>query len=183
MQDKHSAKRRASTVLVARICATAIAIFRQYFIAVVGQFFILGAAFGQTVYKCDAGGRIVYQAVPCPGNGREVYVAPAGSARAPSPPVDSGQRYRDYLKREHKRITEQERLDDLAHGGQVAVGMTPEQVIKAWGSPTAVNTGIYATAGSATTVSEQWVYRKGRGSKADYIYLRDGKVTSIQLER
>jgi len=87
------------------------------------------------------------------------------------------------LKREYKRITEQERLDDLALTRQVAVGMTPEQVIKAWGKPTSVNTNISSAAGGTTSVSEQWVYRKGQNIKADYVYFREGKVTSIQLER
>jgi len=164
--------------------STSLARLAELSIAVAGQLFVVSAAAGAEIYKCDAGGRVVYQAVPCPGDGRAVKIWPSPStAGRTTLPNDSGQRYRNYLQREYTRITELERLDDLAQSRQVAVGMTQEQVIKAWGSPTSVNTDINRASGGTTAAREQWVYQKDDDIRADYVYFREGRVTSIQLRR
>lgn len=57
---------------------------------------------------------------------------------------------------------------------KVAVGMTDNQVIRALGKPTSINSSTRGSKG----VSEQWVY-SGEG-KTKYVYLENKKVTSLQ---
>lgn len=59
-------------------------------------------------------------------------------------------------------------------GGTVRIGMTEEQVIRAWGKPEKINTTI--TAGGKT---QQWVYGYGAGSR-QYLYLENGVLRTIQ---
>lgn len=59
-------------------------------------------------------------------------------------------------------------------GGTVRIGMTEEQVIRAWGKPDAINTTI--TAGGKT---QQWVYGRGLGSH-QYLYIDNGTLRTIQ---
>jgi hypothetical protein len=57
-----------------------------------------------------------------------------------------------------------------ARGG-VSIGMTADQVRKSnWGRPSSINRSI-----GAYGVHEQWIYGGG-----NYIYLENGRVTSIQ---
>ena len=58
--------------------------------------------------------------------------------------------------------------------GRVMRGMSATQVQTAWGPPTKINT----TTGSYGT-HEQWVYRR-EGGAAQYVYLENGVVTTIQ---
>ena len=60
----------------------------------------------------------------------------------------------------------------LVDAKKVAVGMTAEQARLAWGKPKSVNSTI-----TSSRNLEQWVY----GS--EYVYVEDGKVTSMQTWR
>ncbi|WP_428348633.1 DUF2845 domain-containing protein [Methylonatrum kenyense] len=47
-------------------------------------------------------------------------------------------------------------------------------VREAWGTPTRTN-----RTNSSSGIREQWIYRYGPG-RANYVYLENGRVTSIQ---
>ena len=55
--------------------------------------------------------------------------------------------------------------------GPITIGMTAVDVRKAWGEPGKVNRSVYSFG-----VHEQWVY--GRANTSEYVYIRNGKVTS-----
>lgn len=57
---------------------------------------------------------------------------------------------------------------------RVFIGMSADDVRRAWGDPTSVNTTT-----TASGTREQWVYRWGN-TKQQYVYLVGGKVSSIQ---
>jgi len=40
---------------------------------------LLPAVSGAQVYRCDVGGRVVYQSVPCAGGGKQINAAPSSS--------------------------------------------------------------------------------------------------------
>ena len=67
---------------------------------------------------------------------------------------------------------------------RVAIGMTSEQVMAAWGYPSAVNKTTVAGG-----VNEQWVYRHHGDATVDYaetddyVYLENGVVTAIQNDQ
>lgn len=111
---------------------------------------VAGAAHGQALYRCDAGGRTVYQQVPCPG-GRVI-------ATPPPPTVDDEWRGRVALAIARQRVM---------------VGMTSDEVVRSWGRPQRVNRTV-----SGETVSEQWVYRESRD--AQYLYLENGVLRAAQ---
>lgn len=54
--------------------------------------------------------------------------------------------------------------------GSVAIGMTPQQAIAAWGKPMKINRTT-----TASTVREQWVYGGN-----NYLYFDNGVLTSFQ---
>lgn len=75
-----------------------------------------------------------------------------------------------------KEIREREdRFEKLIKEHKIAIGMTRAQVIESWGRPDNVNESYYGTA-----LNEQWVYRyKGlKEYAADYVYFKDGRVSS-----
>lgn len=59
-------------------------------------------------------------------------------------------------------------------GGKVRIGMSEEQVIRAWGKPDAINSTI---TGAGKT--QQWVYGRGSGSRQN-LYLENGVLRTIQ---
>lgn len=65
-------------------------------------------------------------------------------------------------------------IQKMIRAGQLSFGMTKEEVTASWGRPDRRNTSTRAYGTSA-----QWVYDKGN-FKAQYIYFRDGVVTSWQ---
>lgn len=58
-------------------------------------------------------------------------------------------------------------------GGKVHIGMAEEDVLRAWGKPDHVNTTI-----SKGGVSKQLVY--GTSNRRQYLYIREGVLTTIQ---
>lgn len=70
----------------------------------------------------------------------------------------------------------QEIQDRTDNPQEVTIGMTKEEVLKeGWGRPDDINKTT--TAGD---VSEQWVFDNAYGIPTKFIYLDNGKVTSIQ---
>lgn len=58
-------------------------------------------------------------------------------------------------------------------GGKVRIGMTEDEVIRAWGKPDHVNKTI-----TSSGTRKQLVF--GTSSKRQYLYIDDGVLTSIQ---
>lgn len=59
-------------------------------------------------------------------------------------------------------------------GGKVRIGMTEEEVLRAWGKPDAVNSTI-----TAMGVSKQLVYGQGL-RRQQYLYIENGVLRTIQ---
>ncbi len=57
---------------------------------------------------------------------------------------------------------------------KIFVGMTAADARQSWGAPNKINTSI-----GSYGRHEQWVYDLGR-SKAQYVYVENGVVTSMQ---
>ena len=116
---------------------------------------ILLVAFSTTshaVQKCtDATGAVSYQAAPCPGQGAALKLDPVPA----SDPVEV-------------------RRANAVASGKVSVGMSADQVRRAWGTPGKVNKSV----GSYGT-HEQWVYDRGE-SRFQYVYVDNGVVTGVQ---
>lgn len=91
-----------------------------------------------------------YQQLPCAdGTGKQL----------PAPPAADTSR--------------ETRVANAIAQGKVAIGMTAAEAERAWGKPDAIN-----RTATATSTSEQWVYRAGR--RTQYVYLVDGVVKTIQ---
>lgn len=114
-----------------------------------------GIAFdASAINKCTgADGGTTYQEAPCPNNSSSAVV------KVPTAPVD----------------TLESRFNAAIAVGKIMVGMSAQQVRRAWGEPTAINTSLRSSGRS-----EQWIYRLG-GARADYVYLDSGIVSSIQI--
>lgn len=107
---------------------------------------LVAASAAQAQYRCGT----TYQQTPCPdGAGKQL----------PAPPAADTSR--------------DTRVANAIAQGKVAIGMTAEEAVRAWGAPHAIN-----RTATATSTSEQWVYRTGR--RAQYLYLVDGRVKTIQ---
>ena len=64
---------------------------------------------------------------------------------------------------------------EAVEAGYVRLGMTAEQVLAAWGQPRDRNRTT-----SSHGTSEQWVYRSVNRPGAQYVYLENGVVTTLQ---
>ena len=104
------------------------------------------------VNRCvDPSGAVSYQEAPCPGRGAALKLAPVPA----SDPVAV-------------------RLNNAVARGEVSVGMSADQVRRAWGTPEKINRTV---AGSG--VREQWVYDRGE-ARFQYVYLDNGVVSGVQ---
>lgn len=112
-------------------------------------FFASTASFGE-MYKCKGKEGVVFQEAPCKG-GKKIDI--------PDTPINS----------------HESQLQNAIGLGRVVVGMTKEQVIRAWGRPTKINKTI-----GAGYSSEQWVYERGGIGRAQYLYFDDGILRSAQ---
>ncbi len=137
------------------------------------------ACSASAVQKCvDAKGKTVYQDAPCV-DGVPVNLSGAGTpdpvaaARNRKEVADDAQKERLVLE---QRKREGRVLQAIA-AKQVFVGMTQDQAIQSWGKPDKVNSTV--TNGG---LSEQWVYDLGN-FKAQYVYVSNGLVTSVQSSR
>lgn len=59
-------------------------------------------------------------------------------------------------------------------GGKVRIGMTEEEVLRAWGKPDAINSTV-----TAMGVSKQLVYGQGL-RRQQYLYIENGVLRTIQ---
>jgi hypothetical protein len=145
------------------------------------------------VYKCEINGKIEFSDRPCAPNAAPVNLDvarpnEADAARAQERARENVEqadalRQREALEQEKARAESNIRLLELQRQGvlkelawkkKIAIGMTEDQVEKAWGKPTKINRTV-----SSSTVNEQWVYRRG-DAYAQYVYLKNGVVTSWQ---
>ena len=118
-------------------------------------------------YKCAVDGKIVYQQARCDG-GEKVNTTGAGVADPNSPASLQ-------LRREINTIKRKELIDQLILEGRVEVGMSRDEVIRSWGSPTKVNKTI-----NTSGTSEQWIYRRSGIGFDRYVYIDNGTVRSLQ---
>ena len=58
---------------------------------------------------------------------------------------------------------------------KVEIGMTTEQTVAAWGRPRDINRTV-----TASSTSEQWIYRCEDCIEGSYLYFDDGIMTSFQ---
>ena len=116
---------------------------------------VLAALCAQTAesqgYKCTVDGKVVYQQAQCEG-GTKLDIPPA--------PVQSARDARIALAIATRKVL---------------IGMTEAEVVRAWGQPDRKNVSIRSTGRS-----EQWIYRGGRSSNDQYLYLVGGILTSAQ---
>lgn len=104
------------------------------------------------VNKCTGtDGAVVFQDAPCAGRGEVLKVSPASGGSSTSPQFANA----------------------LAQG-KIMVGMTAEQVRRAWGAPSKINATL-----TGAGKSEQWVY-EGASFRHQYVYLDNGIVRSVQ---
>lgn len=118
-------------------------------------------------YKCNIDGKIVYQQAKCI-DAQSVNISGAGAANTNSPGAIQSQievaQYRRKLL-VNSAITE----------NKIFIGMTRDEVMQSWGSPTKINKTI-----NSSGTSEQWVYRRGNFGNDQYLYLDNGVVRSMQ---
>ncbi len=100
------------------------------------------------LYKCPSASGTSYQEKPCATGGVKIEV---------EAPVPNQRQY----------------FSNLASLGQVVIGMTEAEVLRAWGRPEKVN----RTKGDGW-VSEQWIYDGQYGNQ--YLYLTNGVLENVQ---
>lgn len=139
------------------------------------------AAPALAINRCTGSdGKVFYQDLPCEGQ-KKVDLSGAGQGN----PAGSGS---NYYKREAARIAREEKVEAVRLefeqktqsailNKEIFVGMLAEDARKSWGSPDRVNAST-----GAGGHSEQWVFDRGR-SRAQYVYVRDGVVTSTQTSQ
>lgn len=78
------------------------------------------------------------------------------------------------IQNESQTSSEDSTLNNAIARGRVMTGMNANQVRRAWGKPSKINSSI-----GSYGKHEQWVYDRGR-ARAQYVYIENGLVTSIQ---
>ena len=124
---------------------------------------LLVAGPAAAVYKCQVNGETVFSQTPCAPDAEEVRI------RSTPPSAGGGGGLTDG----DLAMLQQAEFRNLAERRRVAVGMTPDWVRRAWGSPTTINRSVHSS-----VVTEQWVYRSGL-ARTQYVHFRDGVVSSI----
>lgn len=118
------------------------------------------------INKCKgADGKVVFQDVPCAGQGEKLDVRPA-SGHSVSAAAGETQARVDKLKRENE-------MSEAIRTHKRLVGMTVAQLQKAMGMPTKANADNYNG-----TQREQVIYE--RPQETWFVYTRSGVVESIQ---
>lgn len=144
-------------------------------------FFLLSVSFNVTakVYRCEGpDGRMAFQSTPCAGvvsEKVEIYI-PLNAESDEYYEQQRIERHNELVRRSNEARLERERQEtysQLIREKKVAIGMSPDQVKRSWGSPCRVNRTI-----SAHGNTEQWVYCYDN-NRSDYVHFRDGEVSSI----
>lgn len=118
-------------------------------------------------YRCEDGGRTVYQQHPCP-NGKKVDTSGAGQADLNSAAAVAA-------RADVARMKRADAVRQAISDGRVGVGMTADEVVDSWGRPSKINRTI-----TRAGTSEQWIYRRGGSGRDQYVYLENGVVRTIQ---
>lgn len=71
-----------------------------------------------------------------------------------------------------KKAADEAEVEKIVAAKKIRIGMTIDQVRRAWGEP---KNKIITTTASGT--DEQWVY------ESQYVYFEDGKMTSLQTSK
>lgn len=129
---------------------------------------------GAQVYRCeDAAGQTVFSQTPCADDAQVVDIDPPPAAAPPMDEPAPGLRpgelemLEEGKQRRQKRAGSRQRQSAM-YQNQVMVGMTEEQVRRAWGAPDKIN--------RSSGGREQWIYRRGEFD-SQYVYLEAGRVT------
>ena len=79
------------------------------------------------------------------------------------------------LDQAHVKLETTQHLIDAVRDEKVFIGMPSSFVLLSWGEPSKVN-----RTSTAHGSSEQWVYRRGGGIEASFVYIEGGVATTIQ---
>lgn len=131
---------------------------RIYLVALFFQFFSPLAL--AEIYKCEEGGKLVMQDMPCPDNVEQstVIVVIKNDHKKSDPHAYDESQFSDWE-------------NELIKAGKVAVGMSVEALEQSWGWAIDINRSAYG--------ADQYVFRKGMYGQR-YAYVRDGKVVNWQ---
>lgn len=108
------------------------------------------------IYKCEEGGKLVMQDMPCPDGVAQSTIDVV---------IQNGQKKVDPFAYDESQFSDWE--NKLIKAGKVEVGMSIEALQQSWGRPIDINRSAYSP--------EQWVFRGHR-----YAYVHDGKVVNWQ---
>jgi hypothetical protein len=133
-----------------------------------GVFLLSCAAAGASAqeYECRTkeGNTVLQYGVPC---------APGMDARDPKREAAK----RRQLEREMKKEQENRERDFASMRGEVRVGMSAEQVLRAWGNPSR-----RSMAESAQGPADYWYWKCARQTGgSNFVMLRNGKVTYVRV--
>ncbi|ACL71477.1 hypothetical protein Tgr7_0379 [Thioalkalivibrio sulfidiphilus HL-EbGr7] len=147
---------------------------------------LLGISSGahSQVYRCEVNGQTVFSQTPCAPEAEAIRTEPTAPSAAPRGlrpgEIQNLRQQSSRTDRERARAAEHNaserdraRLEEATRARQVVPGMTPEQVRRAWGSPSRVN-----VTDSRYSYNEQWVYER-ENYRRDYVHFRNGLVTSV----
>lgn len=103
------------------------------------------------MYRCQGANGSVYQEKPCAAGGTKIEVE--------SLPTNTGR----------------SRFDQAISLGKIQLGMSTQDVMRAWGRPNKINRT--AVAGG---ISEQWVYERPNDGRHQYVYFDNGVLSAVQ---
>lgn len=119
-------------------------------------------------FKCESGGKAVYQDMPCADKGGAIKLMP-GSGHADAATGDA-------VAKSKKMVVDinwRSKVNEAIATGRPLVGMTRAELDQAMGAPTKVNASNYSG-----VLKDQLIYRQP--SQTWYVYTEQGLVTSIQ---
>lgn len=128
---------------------------------------LLASSPAAAINKCTIDGKTVYQQTACQ-DAKKIDLSGAGKADPTAPGATYWQR----------QIATQQRAESIQtaiSARRVVIGMTAAEARQAWGQPTRINTTI-----GSYGKHEQWVYRRANG--AQYVYIQNGEVSSLQSQ-
>jgi hypothetical protein len=126
-------------------------------------FFSLGAA--AEIYKCDVGGKLVMQDMPCPDETSQTTVEVVIQN-------DNSKKYSAYKPKPYDPSEFNDFENQLIQSNRVEVGMSVKALEYSWGTVKNINRSAFGP--------EQWVFRVGAYGKYRYAYVKDGVVVNWQ---
>ena len=119
-------------------------------------------------FKCDVGGKAVYQDMPCVDKGGAIKLAP-GSGHADAATGDAVAKSKKMVADTNWRS----KVNEATATGKPLVGMTRAELDQAMGAPTKVNAANYSG-----VLKDQIIYRQP--AQTWYVYTEQGVVVTIQ---